>query len=118
MACLSCVEDAHGCAQCETSDSRFLFECLSPRVSFSKDFVEIGSDPQDSNEGFRMEERDSTSEFEFSISNLDDDINADSRFMLPADQLFLKGKLLPLQMPHVQRLDSCQLQEKGNGEDM
>ncbi|XP_010558279.1 PREDICTED: uncharacterized protein LOC104826982 [Tarenaya hassleriana] len=65
---------------------------ISPRISFSNDFVEIK--PEKSNT-VRAKTELSSSDFEFSVTNYT---------MMTADELFFKGKLLPFkETNHVQR---------------
>lgn len=102
--------------------------CLSPslgwlsptRISFSKDFA-AQPEGSDSNNIIkatdnlhkgkeRTGDRDSMSEFEFAMSMLESE-NANGKHMLAADELFFKGKLLPLYIP--QYIEGSEQQQLG-----
>ncbi|KAH9608635.1 hypothetical protein KSS87_011142 [Heliosperma pusillum] len=59
---------------------------MSPRISFSNDFVESQNSHHLLNTSRSLERPPPSSDFEFSVSNYS---------MLPADELFFKGRLLP-----------------------
>lgn len=61
---------------------------MSPRISFSNDFVEIKPETTKTTRSSPLskQEGSSSDNFEFSVSNYT---------MMPADELFSKGKLLP-----------------------
>ncbi|XP_019058971.1 PREDICTED: uncharacterized protein LOC104821274 [Tarenaya hassleriana] len=86
---------------------------MSPRISFSNDFVEIKPEKKNNTrtktESHLMST--SSSDFEFSVANYT---------MMPADELFSKGKLLPFkETSHVQRTlrEELLIEEEGSEED-
>eukprot|EP01018_Ginkgo_biloba_P029492 Gb_13865 [translate_table: standard] len=96
MACVDFVESvgvSEGFIDCPTYCTPASFGWLSPRISFSKDFVETDMDAK---EITRQEEKSGMedNDFEFCLSLSDDPLS-----MLPADELFYQGKLMPLQCP-------------------
>lgn len=101
MATVTVVETVHKAGnhlECEACLAPSL-GWLSPRISFSKDFAQ-SEDTEKADYYKRREkvDRDSLSEFEFSLSVLNDNSATGSQ-MLAADELFFKGKLLPIYVP-------------------
>lgn len=113
MACVDFVESvavSEGFIDCPSYCTPPTFGWLSPRISFSKDFIETEIEAQDeknsnssscspsSNPHLEDQEQpgmeDNNSDFEFCLSLPDDPLT-----MLPADELFYQGKLMPLQFP-------------------
>ncbi|XP_030450198.2 uncharacterized protein LOC115672533 [Syzygium oleosum] len=60
---------------------------LGPRISFSHDFADTQQQPPIRHEARKYKEAPVSSDFEFSVNN---------NSMIPADEIFSKGKLLPL----------------------
>lgn len=115
MACVDFVESvavSEGFIDCPSYCTPPAFGWLSPRISFSKDFIETEIEVQEeknsnnsssnsrprSNPHTEDQEQpgmeDNNSDFEFCLSLPDDPLT-----MLPADELFYQGKLMPLQCP-------------------
>lgn len=77
---------------------------MSPRISFSNDFVESSSSRSHSQQQISAPV---SSDFEFSVSNYS---------MMSADELFFKGRLLPFKESSSQKITTLR-DELQNGED-
>lgn len=76
---------------------------MSPRISFSNDFVESQQFRNSTREQVQLAPQPVSSDFEFSVAG-------DS--MMSADELFSKGKLLPFKQSKLQRAAATTLRDE------
>ncbi|CAM6090664.1 unnamed protein product [Calypogeia fissa] len=106
------LHNDYGSYHSEVCASQVTFGWLSPRVSFSTEFIEFSPDATGRSRSGRLspekkkqmedeaENSDSSpAEFEFSMASLNVAGNDTPGFIVPADELFHKGKLLPGYLP-------------------
>lgn len=91
MACLEMYNKNNSSSDHNNNNNKLY--SMSPRISFSNDFIDSSTSSSQHMMMMKNNERDSpvSSDFEFSVTNYS---------MLSADELFSKGRLLPFKDTH------------------
>ncbi|KAL2906210.1 8.9 kDa basic protein [Bienertia sinuspersici] len=83
---------------------------MSPRISFSNDFVESHNNSQHLLTSSRSEVAPASTDFEFSVTNYNNKLSSIPTTTATADELFFKGRLLPFKDNNNNGCNNAQMQ--------